>query len=139
SGSAAQERGVGPRGAFDEDLLDATDPPPVPFECRPLDDLDETLDAIVLDVVRHLTWHCSCFRPGARRVDEGERAIEADLLDNFPNSVRRSGSRSRPQEFTFCPSSVISLTPSRARPSTSARTSPGRRETSRPRTEGTMQ
>src|SRR3954468_1503128 len=46
---------------------------------------------------------------------------------------------SRPYELTFWPSSVSSLTPARARPSTSARISPGRRDTSRPRTDGTMQ
>ena len=56
-----------------------------------------------------------------------------------PNSVRISGARSRPHEFTFWPSSVNSRTPSRASPVTSATISPGRRLTSRPRTDGTMQ
>ena len=56
-----------------------------------------------------------------------------------PNSVFTSGRRSRPQELTFCPRSVISRTPSPARRVTSARISPGRRLTSRPRTAGTMQ
>src|SRR5215831_12721222 len=56
-----------------------------------------------------------------------------------PNSVRISGSRSRPHELTFWPSSVTSRTPSRASRVTSAMTSPGRRLCSRPRTAGTMQ
>src|SRR5919204_394703 len=56
-----------------------------------------------------------------------------------PNSVRMSGRRSRPHELTFWPRSVTSRTPSRASWVTSARISPGRRLTSRPRTLGTMQ
>ncbi len=56
-----------------------------------------------------------------------------------PNSVRRSGARSRPHELTFWPSSVTSLTPSSASRCTSATISPGRRLCSRPRTDGTMQ
>ena len=42
-----------------------------------------------------------------------------------PNSVRASGRRSRPHEFTFWPSSVISRTPSSASRAISARISPG--------------
>ena len=56
-----------------------------------------------------------------------------------PNSVCTPGSRSRPHEFTFCPSRVISRTPAAARRVTSATMSPGRRLCSRPRTAGTMQ
>ena len=56
-----------------------------------------------------------------------------------PNSVRIAGARSRPQEFTFWPSSVTSRTPVSASCVTSATISPGRRLTSRPRTDGTMQ
>ena len=73
------------------------------------------------------------------------RAREADPLDARRRRRRRGAAprielpTSRPQELTFWPSSVSSLTPARARPSTSARISPGRRETSRPRTAGTMQ
>ena len=44
--------------------------------------------------------------------------------------------RSRPYEFTFWPSSVTSRTPSPARRSTSASSSPGGRLTSRPRVDG---
>ena len=89
------------------------------------------------------------------RLDHGRaevlrmRAREADPLDPVdgvdrraaapPNSVRTSGSRSRPQELTFWPSSVTSRTPSAARRVTSATISPGRRLCSRPRTAGTMQ
>src|SRR5919197_205120 len=58
---------------------------------------------------------------------------------NSPKSVLIPGSRSRPQELTFWPSSVISLTPLPASRVTSARISPGRRLCSRPRTAGTMQ
>ena len=56
-----------------------------------------------------------------------------------PNSVSSPGRRSRPQEFTFWPSRVTSLTPSAASRVTSATISPGRRLCSRPRTAGTMQ
>ena len=47
-----------------------------------------------------------------------------------------SGARSRPQELTFWPSSVISRTPAAASCVTSATMSPGRRLCSRPRTDG---
>ena len=59
--------------------------------------------------------------------------------NSSPNSVTRSGARSRPQELTFWPSRVISRTPSPASRSTSATISPGRLLCSRPRTAGTMQ
>ncbi len=55
------------------------------------------------------------------------------------SSCAKSVPRSRPYELTFCPSSVSSRTPSPARRPASARISPGRRDTSRPRTAGTMQ
>ena len=77
------------------------------------------------------------------------RAREADALDPVDGVARAqqlaelgveiSGARSRPQELTFWPSSVISLTPSAASRVTSATMSPGRRLCSRPRTAGTMQ
>ena len=54
-------------------------------------------------------------------------------------SCAKSVPRSRPYELTFWPSSVNSRTPAPASRPTSARISPGRRETSRPRTAGTMQ
>ena len=66
-------------------------------------------------------------------------SIESTARRSSPNSVRMSGTRSRPQEFTFWPSSVTSLTPSAASEVTSARMSPGRLLCSRPRTDGTMQ
>src|SRR4051812_25816104 len=66
-------------------------------------------------------------------------ATASHARSSSPNSVRMSGTRSRPHELTFWPSSVISLTPCSARRCTSATISPGRRLCSRPRTEGTMQ
>ena len=47
--------------------------------------------------------------------------------------------KSTPYAFTFCPSRVISCTPSATSISISARISPGRRSTSLPRSAGTMQ
>ena len=69
------------------------------------------------------------------------RAREADPLDALDRvagakQLLEELSTSRPYELTFWPSSVSSLTPARASPSTSARISPGRRETSLPRTDG---
>ena len=46
---------------------------------------------------------------------------------------------SRPYVFTFCPRSVTSTTPLRARVCTSARTSPNGLDRCGPRTSGTMQ
>ena len=48
-----------------------------------LDDLDELLDPLALDLLRNLVGHRGCLGAGARRVDERERAVEADLLDDF--------------------------------------------------------
>ena len=78
------------------------------------------------------------------------RRGEADPLDAVDRVDRRAAGRrtpgrywpaprSRPYEFTFWPSSVISETPSAASVSTSCTMSPMRRLTSRPRTDGTMQ
>ena len=229
--AAAQERRIGPARALDEHLLDAADTLVVAPRAHALDELDESLDPLELHLVRNLIGHRRRVGAGARRVDERERAVEADLLDDLdrlaevvlglareadddvgrerevgdrraqrsgeseialaastcgaspsgsrvepdwsgrcacshtaphsaiasitgarksfgcglvkrirsmpstasqarsssPNSVRMSGTRSRPHELTFCPSSVISRTPSPASAATSARISPGRR------------
>ena len=66
-------------------------------------------------------------------------SIASQARSSSPNSVLMSGSRSRPHELTFWPSSVTSLTPCAASCETSATISPGRRLCSRPRTAGTMQ
>ena len=49
----------------------------------PLHELDEPLDAVALDLVRDLLGHRRRVGARARRVDERERAVEADLLDDL--------------------------------------------------------
>ena len=46
-------------------------------------ELDEPLHPLDLDLVRHLVGHCRRLGAGARRVDEGEGAVVADLLDHL--------------------------------------------------------
>ena len=63
-----------------------------------LNDLHEPLDALALQVIRHLIGHRRGLGAAARRVDECERAVEADLLDGGDRSRRsrrpsRRGSR----------------------------------------------
>ena len=53
----------------------------VPLCCHMLDDVDQALDAIALDVLGNLIAHRGGLGAGARRVDEREGAVEADLLD----------------------------------------------------------
>ena len=80
--AAAQHRGVRPARAFDEHLLDAPDSLAVPLVRDALDDVDEPLDALLLDISG--TWAGQCrFRPLPRRVDEREGAVVADLLDDL--------------------------------------------------------
>ena len=45
-----------------------------------LDDLDQALEALALDVLRHLVGHVGRLGAAARRVDEGEGVVVADLL-----------------------------------------------------------
>src|SRR5438552_11232501 len=80
---AAQELRLRAARAFDEHLLDHPDAPRVLFRGDPLHDVDELLDALALHVVRHLIRHRGRLGPGARRVDEGESTVEADLLDDL--------------------------------------------------------
>ena len=51
---AALERRVGAARALDQDLLDGADARGVPLGRDPLHDLDEALQPLVLDLVRHL-------------------------------------------------------------------------------------
>src|SRR5262249_28385453 len=79
--AAAQERRIGPARALDEHLLDPADPGSVPPPRDPLDDLDQPLDPFALDVLGHLVRQRRSLRALARRVDEREGAVVADLLD----------------------------------------------------------
>ena len=80
---AAQERRIRPARPLDQHLLDETDALLVPFVRDALDDLDEPLDPVALDLVRNLVRHRGRLGAGTRRVDEGERAVVADLLDHL--------------------------------------------------------
>ena len=53
----------------------------VPLGRHALDDVDEALDALVLDLVRHLIRHRRGLGAAPRRVDERKGAVEADLFD----------------------------------------------------------
>jgi ribosomal protein L34E len=85
------------------------------------------------DVLAHVLRDADSCSGCARALDAVEPAEE---LAKRKRSVRGS---SRPYELTFCPSSVISRTPSATSRSASARSSPAGRDTSRPRVDGTMQ
>ena len=60
-----------------------------------LDDLDEALHRSHLDLVRRLVGQRRRLGAAARRVDERERAVEADLLDDLER-LARTPPRSRP-------------------------------------------
>ena len=75
--------GVGAAWPFDEHFLDASNALAVPLRGQALDDLDEPLDPLALDVVRHLVGHRCGFGARTRRVDERESAVVADLLHDL--------------------------------------------------------
>ena len=81
--AAAQHRRVGARRALDEHLLDPADARLVALAGEPLRQLDEPLHALDLQLVRHLVGHRRGLGARARRVDERERAVVADLLDHL--------------------------------------------------------
>src|SRR5205085_10453218 len=76
----AEERRVGAARALDEHLLDPPDPLAVSACGDALDDLDQALDALALDLFRHLVGERCGFRTAAGREDERERAVVADLV-----------------------------------------------------------
>src|ERR671936_1944345 len=84
----AQERRVGPARAFDEHLLHAADAGLVPLERDALAELDQALDPLRLDLVRHLVKHRRRLRAAPRREDERERPVEADLLDDLERAAK---------------------------------------------------
>ena len=93
-GPTAEESRVGARGSFDEHLLDAADAHLVLLASGPLRDLDQALQAFDLHLVRHLVGHRRRLGPCARRVDEGECAVEAYLGDQkriLPVAAHLSG------------------------------------------------
>ena len=49
----------------------------------PLDDGDKPLEPVVLRLVGHLLGHAGGLRAGTRRVDEGEGAVVAHVLDDL--------------------------------------------------------
>ena len=67
----------------------------VSLRSHALYDVHEPLDALALDLVGHLISHRRRLGAAARRVDERERAVEADLLDRrtglFEIAVRLAG------------------------------------------------
>jgi hypothetical protein len=79
----AQQRRVGPARPLDEHLFDAADAACIPLVRDALDDLDEPLDPLVLDLLRNLIGHRGGLRPLSGGVDERERTLEADLLDDL--------------------------------------------------------
>ena len=80
---AAQHGGIGARRPFDEHLLDPADPGGVPLAGHPLRQLDESLHPLGLHLVRDLVGHHGGLGAVARRVDEGVRAVVADLFDDL--------------------------------------------------------
>src|SRR5579883_781852 len=78
-----EERLVGARPALDQDLLHPADARCVPLPRDPLRQLHEPLHPLDLRRVRDLVGHRRLLRPGPRRVDERERAVEPDLLDDL--------------------------------------------------------
>ena len=54
----------------------------VPLGRDPLHDVDQPLEPLVLDLLRHLVWHLGRLRAVPRRVDEREGAVVAHLLDD---------------------------------------------------------
>src|SRR2546421_9712917 len=83
TGASAQERRVGPARPLHQHFLLTPDPPPVPVGGDALDELDQPLDAFTLDLFRYLVGHSGRLGAAPRRVDERERAVEADLLDHL--------------------------------------------------------
>src|SRR5580765_2238517 len=67
AGAAAQDVGVGTARAFDEHLLDTADALAVASLGDTLDDLDQPLDPIALDLLRHLLVHRRSLGSLARR------------------------------------------------------------------------
>ena len=51
--------------------------------CDLLHEVDEPLDALLFDVLRHLVGHGRRLSPASRREDERERAVVADFLDDL--------------------------------------------------------
>src|SRR4051794_4773403 len=77
----AQDRRVGAARALDQHFLDPPDTFAVARLCNALDDVDQALDPLALHVLGELSVHRRGLRALPRRVDEGERAFVADLLD----------------------------------------------------------
>src|SRR6266702_7900333 len=83
SRAATQEARISPARALDEHLLDPPDTLGVAGGRRTLDDVDQALDPLLLDLLRHLVGKHSSFGSRARREDERECAVVADLLDDL--------------------------------------------------------
>ena len=73
---------VGPAWPLDKHLFDSSDPQPVSVGGDALDDSDQPLDTVPLQIVGNLLGESCGLGSGARRVDERERSVEADLLDD---------------------------------------------------------
>ena len=100
--------------------------------------MDVLADGVALDHRRD-DGVAEVLRVRAREADPVDPLDRVACAQELAELGLELGRRSRPQELTFWPSSVTSLTPSAASRVTSATISPGRRLCSRPRTAGTMQ
>ena len=81
--AAAQAARVGARRALDEHLQRAPDEPLRALAGAALDDLDQPLHALDLLLVRDGVLELGRLGAAARREDERERAVVADLLDDL--------------------------------------------------------
>src|SRR5256714_14149448 len=79
----AQERRVGAARALDEHLLHAADTGLVALQRDALAELDQALDPLRLNPVRHLVGHRRRLGAPPRRQSEPESALAADLLHDL--------------------------------------------------------
>ena len=86
--AAAAEAVVGAARALDQHLLESADQRLVAAPRVVLHALDQPLDALALDLLRHLLVHRGRLGAGAGRVDERERVVEADRVVDLDRSAK---------------------------------------------------
>ena len=92
AGAAPQLGLVGAAGPFDQDLHRPADEALGALGGAPLDHLDQPFHPLDLDRVRQLALHRRRLGFAARREDEGEGAVVADLLDHLQRLARSRAS-----------------------------------------------